>query len=130
METPQELKELSKRNLIRIIISQGEEIEELKRRLLAYENAHTPPSQQRKYPEREKSNNKVGSPKGHEGTTRPRPNPNRFRKLELSNCPNCNKRLGRPRSIHKRIIEEIPEPQPLIITEFTIHHYFCNHCKK
>ena len=54
METPQELKELSKRNLIRIIISQGEEIEELKRRLLAYENAHTPPSQQRKYPEREK----------------------------------------------------------------------------
>ena len=130
METPQELKELSKRNLIRIIISQGEEIEELKRRLLAYENAHTPPSQQRKYPEREKSNNKIGAPKGHEGTTRPTPEPNRFKELKLKRCPDCGKLLGRPRSIHKKIIEDIPEPQPLIITEFTIPYYFCAHCNK
>src|SRR3989344_7265606 len=128
METPQELKELSKRNLIRIIISQGEEIEELKRRLLAYENAHTPPSQQRKYPEREKSNNKVGAPKGHEGTTRPTPEPNRFKELKLKRCPDCGKLLGRPRFIKKKIIEDIPEPQSLVITEFTIPHYFCVHC--
>ena len=130
METPQELKELSKRNLIRIIISQGEEIEELKRRLLAYENAHTPPSQQRKYPEREKSNNKIGAPKGHEGTTRPTPEPNRFKELKLKRCPDCGKLLGRPRSIHKKIIEDILEPQPLIITKFTIPYYFCAHCNK
>ena len=43
-------------------------------------------------------------------------------------CPNCNRQLGRPRSIHKRIIEDIPEPQSLIVTQFTIPHYFCSHC--
>ena len=103
-------------------------IQELERRLAAYENAHTPPSQQRKYPEREKSGRGIGALKGHEGTTRATPEPNKFEELKLDSCPNCNKRLGRPRSIHKKIIEDIPEPQPLIITEFTIPHYFCNYC--
>ena len=78
MEIPQELQGLSKRDLIRVIISQGERIEELEKRLLAYENAHTPPSQQRKYPKRESSGNQVGAPKGHEGTTRPAAEPNKF----------------------------------------------------
>jgi transposase len=105
-------------------------VEELEKRLLQYENAHTPPSQQRKYPKKEKSNNKIGAPKGHPGTTRETPTPNRFKELKLKKCPDCGKRLGRPRSIHKRIIEDIPEPQPLIITQFTIPHYFCNCCNK
>lgn len=152
MKIPEELKNLSKRDLIRILVSQREEIfqkqkeiiqkqqevienqqaviEELEKRLSAYENAHTPPSQQRKYPKREKSNNKVGAPLGHKGVTRPTPKPNRFEKLELKKCPDCGKRLGRPRSIHKKIIEDIPEPQPLLITEFTIPYYFCAHCNK
>jgi len=121
MENPQELKDLNKEELINIIL-------DLQKRLLAYENAHTPPSQQRKYPKREKSNNKVGAPKGHVGTTRPTPEPNRFEELKLITCPNCNKQLGRLRSVKKKIIEDIPDPQPLIITEFTIPHYFCNHC--
>jgi len=122
METPKELKDLSKEELIKIIL-------DLQKRLLAYENAHTPPSQQRKYPEREKSGKGIGAPKGHEGTTRPIPEPNKFEELKLDSCPNCNKQLGRPRSIHKKIIEDIPKPQSLIITQFTIPHYFCAHCK-
>lgn len=130
MKIPEELKNLSKRNLVRRVLFLEGEVEELKRRLLAYENAHTPPSQQRKYPKREKSNNKVGAPKGHEGITRPTPKPNRFKKLELKKCPHCNKQLGRPRSVQRKIIEDILEPQPLIITQFTIPHYFCAHCKK
>ena len=121
MKSPQELKNLTREELIIIIL-------DLQRRLLAYENAHTPPSQQRKYPKRESSGNQIGSPKGHEGTTRPIAKPNKFEELKLDACPHCNKRLGRPRSIKKRIIEDIPEPQPLIITEFTIPHYFCNYC--
>ena len=130
MKIPQELKELSKRDLVRLVLFLEEKVEELERRLLAYENAHTPPSQQRKYPEREKSNNKIGAPKGHEGTTRPTPEPNRFKELKLKRCPDCRRLLGRPRSIHKKIIEDIPEPQPLVITEFTIPYYFCAHCSK
>jgi transposase len=125
METPKEVCENCK-PVFEILIK---EIEDLKRRLLAYENAHTPPSQnKRKYPEREKTGNQVGAPKGHEGTTRPQPKPNRFETLECRECPDCHKQLGRPRSIQKKIIEDIPEPQPLNITEFTIPHYFCNHC--
>ncbi len=135
MQVPPELKQLSSRDKVRLILKQQEiilqhekRIEELERRLLAYENAHTPPSQQRKYPKREKSGNNVGAPKGHEGKTREQPKPNKFEELKLDACPNCNKQLGRPRSIHKRIIEDIPKPQSLIITQFTIPHYFCDHC--
>lgn len=68
MKIPKELKELSKRDLIRKVLFLEQEVEELKRRLLAYENAHTPPSQQRKYPKRESSNNNIGAPQGHQGT--------------------------------------------------------------
>ena len=121
METPNELQNLSREELIEIIL-------ELQKRLLAYENAHTPPSQQRKYPKRESSNNNIGAPQGHEGTTRLTPMPNKFEELKLDVCPNCNKQLGRPRSVEKKIIEDIPGQQPLVITQFTIPHYFCNHC--
>jgi len=136
MKIPQEWKDLSKKDLIRhifqqreLILKQQEQIDELEKRLSVYENAHTPPSQnKRRYPKREKSNNKIGAPKGHEGKTRPLSKPNKFKRLELKKCPCCDKRLGRPRSIEKKIIEDIPELQPLDITEYTIPHYFCNHC--
>lgn len=106
-------------------------IEELERRLLKYENSNVPPSQNnRNYPKREKSNNPVGAPKNHEGTTRPLAKPNRFINLKQKNCPDCDKHLGRPVSIQTKIIEDSPDPQPLKITEFTIPHYFCNCCKK
>lgn len=106
-------------------------IDELEKRLLAYENAHTPSSQdKRKYPRKESSNNSAGAPIGHEGTTREMPKPNNFKELKLSSCPDCGKRLGRARSMRRKIIIDIPEPQPLIITEFTINYYFCAHCNK
>ena len=106
------------------------QIDELERRLLAYENAHTPPSRQRRYPKKEKSNNKIGAPKGHPGTTRETPIPNSFKELKLNRCPDCGKGLGRPRSVHKKTIIDIPDPQPLKITQFTLNYYFCNHCNK
>ena len=48
-------------------------IEELEKRLLAYENAHTPPSKQRgqgAYPKPENSSGNRGAPLGHTGTTK------------------------------------------------------------
>ena len=138
MKIPEELKALSKREIIRRYIvleqtveRQQTEIEDLKKRLLAYENAHTPPSQdKRRYPEREKSKNKVGAPKGHKGTTRKRPEPTETKELHLDKCPDCNTKLGNPIKTQKRIVEEIPEPQPLRVIEFLIPHYKCNQCKK
>lgn len=106
-------------------------IVELEKRLLVYENAHTPSSQdKRRYPKKGKSNNPVGAPIGHEGTTREIPKPNNFKELKLSSCPDCGKKLGRARNIRKKIIIDIPKLQPLIITEFTINHYLCNYCDK
>ncbi|MFH1376167.1 MAG: IS66 family transposase [Candidatus Woesearchaeota archaeon] len=105
-------------------------MEDLKKRILIYENYNTPPSLQRRYPKRESSNNKIGAPIGHKGTTRKTPEPNRFKELKLAKCPDCNKRLGRPRHIKRKIIEDIPDLLPLKITQFTIPHYFCNNCNK
>ena len=38
--------------------------------------------------------------------------------------------LGDPFSVETKIIEEIPEPQPIIVTEYKIAHYTCPHCQK
>ena len=131
MKIPQELANLSKLDLIRIILEFKERIENLERKLAIYENAHTPPSRNnRNYPKQEKSNNHVGAQKGHKGTTRETPEPNNFKELKLDCCPDCGKQLGRPRSVHKKIIIDIPEPEPLNITEYTIPTYFCNHCNQ
>ncbi len=39
-------------------------------------------------------------------------------------------KLGDPFSVETKVIEEIPEPQPVIVTEYTIAHYACPHCQK
>lgn len=108
-------------------------IEELERRLLAYENAHTPPSRggfRRHYPKIESSSGKRGAPIGHQGTTRPTPKPTETKILNLHFCPECKSQLEKQVGIEKRIIEEIPEPKPLRIIEFRISHYKCNNCRK
>mgnify|MGYP001600708697 FL=1 len=105
------------------------EIDELKRRLLAYENAHTPPSRLRWQPKKPAvEQKKRGAPEGHPGTTRPEPKPSMTISVEESKCANCKATLGRPYHIERRIIEEIPEPQPVEVTEYRIGHYLCRKC--
>lgn len=107
-------------------------IEELERRLLAYENAHTPPSKWRgqdHYPKPENSSKKQGAPVGHFGTTRPTPPPTEQKTLVLNHCPSCYAQLGKPKNIERRVIEEIPEPQPLRVIEFLVPHYWCETCR-
>ena len=117
--------------LLKRIELQDKRILELEKRLAFYENPHTPPSQRRgRYPKPKRTGGKIGAPLGHIGTTRPTPKPNRFKKLALKRCPDCDKHLGRPRIVRKQIIEDIPDPQPLKITQFTIPYYFCNHCQQ
>lgn len=108
-------------------------IEELEKRLLAYENAHTPPSQQRgerHYPKQEGSSGKRGAPEGHEGTTRPQPDPTETKTLSLHTCPDCGLPLGKATRVERRVIEELPDPQPVRILEFFIPHYACKTCQK
>ena len=139
MKIPTEFVGLSKREIIRRYLflevridEQQKEIEELSRRLLAYENAHTPSSKQgkRKYPKKEKSGKGVGAPKGHPGKTRETPIPTETESLHLDVCPDCGELLGKPKRIQRKVIEEIPEPQPLRVIEFLIPHYHCQSCNK
>ena len=104
------------------------EITELKRRLLAYENAHTPPSLRRRYPKREPSGNPVGAPKGHHGATRPIPLPDKVIDVKQERCSSCKHALGKPMKILKRIIEDLPEPQPITVIQYNVHTYLCRNC--
>ncbi|MFH1592294.1 MAG: IS66 family transposase [Candidatus Woesearchaeota archaeon] len=123
MQIPQELKELSKRDLIRIIL-------DLQKRLAIYENAHIPSSKKR-FPERKKpSNSKIGAPKGHPGTTRERKEPTERIDVEAVQCKHCRDLLDKPFKQEKKVIEEIPDPQPVRVIEFLIDHYKCPSCNE
>ena len=118
--------ELKKQNLE--ILKKNAELEQ---RLLAYENAHTPPSKQRfkKNPPTEPKG-KLGAKVGHEKWEREQPTPTQTIEHTETDCPRCNHKLGKPIKVYKKIVEEIPEPRPVIVTEHLISHYKCKHCGK
>lgn len=107
-----------------------EEVADLKKRLLAYENAHTPSSlSRRKREPREKTGNPPGAPKGHEGTTRPVPTPNRIVGVKpAKKCMHCNTKLGRPTRFLERITTDLPEIAALLITLFRLPVQICKKC--
>jgi len=109
-------------------------IRELEVRLAQYENAHTPPSlrrgRNRKKDQDGTLNGKPGQKIGHKGVTRPYKPPNRQVDVTTDRCPDCGAELGPPIRIDSKIIEEIPKPQPIIITEYKIAHYRCPCCRK
>ena len=107
---------------------------ELEARLAQYENAHTPPSlrrgRNRKKELNEGGNGKPGQKIGHKGITRPHAKPDKQVEVTADRCPECGSELGDPIRIESKIIEEIPEPQPIIVTEYKIAHYKCPSCLK
>jgi transposase len=111
-----------------------ERIKELEARLAQYENAHTPPSQKRGRnrikDQNEGSKGTPGQKIGHKGVTRPQARPDKQVEVTADRCPGCGTKLGDPIRIESRIIEEIPEPQPIIATEYKIAHYRCPCCQK
>jgi len=109
-------------------------IAELEARLAKYENAHTPPSQRRGRNRRkdlnEGSKGTPGQKIGHKGVTRPYVTPDKQVDVTADRCPDCGTELGLPFRIESKIIEEIPQPQPIIVTEYKIAHYRCPCCRK
>jgi transposase len=107
-------------------------IRELEAKLAQYENAHTPPSLRRGR-NRKKDNDNKGKPGqkiGHKGITRPCAVPDSQIEVTSDRCPDCGAELGTPFRIESKIIEEIPEPQPVMVTEYKIAHYRCPCCRK
>jgi len=106
-------------------------IKRLEKRLSAYENAHTPNSKIR-FPPKIINENKdnPGQKQGHKGMTRTRPEPTSSVEVIEESCPHCNSKLNKPFKTTSKIIEEIPEPQPIEVTEYKINHYKCCKCGK
>jgi len=111
-----------------------EYIKDLEARLAKYENAHTPPSlrrgRNRTRDQKCRDQGKPGQKIGHEGVTRPQAKPDRQVEVIADRCPDCGAKLGIPIRIESKIIEEIPEPQPIIVTEYRIAHYSCPSCHR
>ncbi len=106
-----------------------QENKELKRILTVFINPHTPPSKQVfKMRTHQASSNKLGAPCGHKGATRKTPEPNEVVNHFLKRCPRCNDVLCKPFDFEERIVEEIPEPQPVKITKHIISFYNCKNC--
>lgn len=104
-------------------------IEELERKLAQYENANTPSGRLRFSPRIiNLDKKKPGQKEGHDGMTRVKPVPTMSIELIEEKCPHCRSRLGKPFKTTSKIIEEIPEPQPITVTEYKINHYKCSKC--
>ena len=106
-------------------------VEELEKKLAQYENANTPSSRIR-FPPRilNLDKKKPGQKEGHDGITRAKPVPTMSIELIEEKCPHCKNKLGDPFKTVSKIIEEIPEPQPVAVTEYKINYYKCKRCNK
>lgn len=111
------------------IEQQDERIRQLEKMLAVYQNPHTPPSQNRFPPKQQNHNHhKPGQKKGHEGITRPEPEPDKTINLTVEICPHCGSKLGEPLGTQRKLIEDIPKPQQMTVTEFLVNFYHCNNC--
>ncbi|QRF75979.1 Transposase [Thermoplasmatales archaeon] len=104
------------------------ENEELKRRILIYENPHTPSSRQMFKPKDIKPPGKRGAPPGHKGATREFGEPDEIIHVSEDKCPRCSSPLGSPIRTEKRTIFDIPPPQKIKVTEYDLDVYRCSSC--
>ncbi|MHC3439990.1 IS66 family transposase [Natrialbaceae archaeon A-gly3] len=140
---------LEKRLLRRQVAVQQQQIEQLKTRLKRYENPNTPPSKQggaagspgndgSDEEENEDqgddaggdadaaSDSSPGRDEGHEGTTRPPPEPEETIRVDQGYCPDCEQTLSNPDSYVSRTIIDIPLPIPTTVTEYELGKHCCS----
>ena len=103
---------------------------DLKKRLLAYENAHTPPSLSRKKKRiPRESSGKLGAPKGHLKYEREEPEITKTIRHIVEVCHYCNTRLN-IKEILEVIEEEIPEMKQIKVIKHLIEWCVCPNCKR
>ena len=103
------------------------EIESLKKKLLLYENPHTPPSRRMFPPKIINPPGKRGAPVGHKGATRVL-QPDKIIQVSADTCPKCSHKLGSPIRMEKKTIFDIPPPQKVVVTEYDVDVYKCGNC--
>jgi transposase len=122
------------------LTQKNEKIDRLESRLARYENPHTPPSKQRSGSSESSADEAddedtlhtdggtVGRNPGHEPAFRTPREPDETVDLTLKSCPCCGDPLGEAEQVSTRLIEEIPDPQPIEVTQYNRHHYTCEGC--
>ncbi len=81
-------------------------------------------------PTHKKRNKPPGRGEGHPGAARPRPTRiDQYQEHTLDYCPVCQTPLQEPVDAYRRYIEDLPPVQP-VVTEHTLHRYWCPQCKK
>jgi len=127
----------SKKELIKLLEKRDDNIEklenercQLERKLLAYENAHTPPSKQKFSKIKRKKSGKLGAPKGHPKYEREKPIPDITITYTKDKCKFCKTKLGNPVKVNEVFEEEIPEPQPIKVIRHVVNGYICPCCKR
>jgi len=128
--------------------AQNERIEELENRLKKYENAHTPSSKQGSAgqspqdddSEQDDENDEAGGDadaasdsssgpgrnSGHEGTTRPPPDPDRTVRVGEAYCPECDRVLNDPDEHVSRVIVDIPLLVSTEVTKYELGKQECS----
>ena len=104
------------------------ENESLKKKLLLYENPHTPPSRQMIRPKMTNPPGKRGAPVGHNGSTRVHGEPDEIIHVSMERCPKCSHSLESPIRMEKKTIFDIPPPQRVKVTEYDLDVYRCSNC--
>lgn len=103
---------------------------ELKKRLLMYENAHTPPSLQKKKKRiPRESSGKLGAPIGHPKYEREEPEIDEIIKHTVDTCPYCNSKLN-TKEILEVINEEIPDMKKAKVINNLIEWAICPKCNR
>jgi transposase-like protein len=114
----------------KIIEEQQIKINQLERRLLAYENAHTPSSLSKKKRIQRDSSGKLGAPIGHPKHERADPKIDEEVLYQINDtCPFCNSAL-RFKEILEVIEEEIPDMKEVKGIKHLIEWSFCKNCKR
>ena len=144
------IKELENRFLRRQITAKQQEIEQLEARLKQYENPNTPPSKQggaAKSPGKDDqdgdedeeseeddaggdpdaaSDSSPGRSEGHEGTTRPPPEPEETIRVDQGYCPDCEQILSNPENYVSQTVIDVPLPVPTTVVKYELGKHHCS----
>lgn len=125
-----ELRQLSKSQLIDIILKLEESLKQLEQFVRAFDNPHTPSSKKRskQNTSHDESTRFPGKPKGSNGGGIDMPPPDKEEKVTKEECPECGKSLGKPHDFYKFRQMDIPEPK-FTTTLYIVSLYRCNFCK-
>lgn len=127
-----DLNNLSKEELVRIILDLQKRLERVERELRKYKNPNTPPSAHphlKPNVQRAATSGKRGAPKGHRGTTRPWKDAADLRKIAAAECPGCHSKDIAVIGTRHQQVEELPQDIQPITVEVEREVCRCNTCK-